>query len=229
VTGATQRGKFIVIEGIDGSGISTQVELLRMWFKAQNLPLYVTKEPTRSPIGGLIEGALRHHITFTPYVMSLLFTADRVDHVAKDIEPALASGKNVLSDRYTLSGLAYQSVDVGYDWLRVLNAPCPEPDLTIFLDVPVEVSVERASGDAHRDRTELYEQESTLERVRASFLDIIDAMRLEGHDIETVDATGSPLEVARRISRIVATLFRGTEPELPENVLQGLRVIHGGE
>src|SRR6266550_5744728 len=159
-------GKFIVIEGIDGSGISTQVELLRIWFKTKGLPAFITKEPTRSPIGGLLDGALQHRIKFRPEVMALLFTGDRLDHLENEIGPSLGKGDNVISDRYYLSGLAYQSIEVDLQWLRALNSACPVPTLTIFLDVPVELSLERSGSDYWRssDRSQLYEEEEQLSR-----------------------------------------------------------------
>lgn len=188
---------FIVIEGIDGSGIGTQVEALRTWCERQQIPIYATKEPSDGPLGGLLKLALEKRVELTPSVIALLFATDRLDHLEHHIEPRLAESDNVVSDRYYLSSFAYQSEEVEFEWLRQLNSKCRRPDLTIFLDVPVASALDRWESDQWRalDRLQLYETEETLTRVRENYIRIIDQLRNEGEQIEIINGDGSIKEV----------------------------------
>jgi dTMP kinase len=199
---------FLVFEGIDGSGISTQVEGLRTWCEGRGIPVSVTKEPTEGLTGGLIRAALKHRVTFPPDVMALLFAADRLDHLANEILPSLDKGLTVVCDRYYLSEFAYQSVDIDLAWLRQINSRCRRPELTIFLDVPVERCLERSHLDVWRssDRLQLYEEEDTLRKVRDRYLDIAAELRTEGERIEVVDGSRSIKQVHARIVSLVRPL-----------------------
>lgn len=204
-------GKFIVLEGIDGSGITTQVEMLRVWFETQRVPIFVTKEPSDGPVGGLLRAALTHRMRFSADVMAMLFAADRVDHLEYDIGPKLEAETNVISDRYYLSSFAYQSQDVDLNWLRQLNSRCRKPDVTIFLDVPIEVCLERWQSDVWRshDRLQLYENEELLRKVRESYLKIGERLNQEGEVVHTVDGTQPMEAVASQIAQLVqAALVR---------------------
>jgi dTMP kinase len=164
-----QHGRFIVLEGIDGCGSTTQSGLLATALKARGIEVCSTCEPSTGPVGRLIRQALRSELTtgdgaargLSWAAMALLFAADRVDHVSTVIEPALASGRVVISDRYDLSTLAYQSTtstepgDV-VPWLRAINARARRPDLTLVLDVSPELAEQRRL--ARRGQSELYEQ-----------------------------------------------------------------------
>ena len=120
--------------------------------------------------------------------MALLFTADRMDHLASEVLPSLERGKAVVCDRYVLSTYAYQGLSVDLDWLRALNARARIPDLTVLIDVPAEVSVERMHA---RGLVERYEQRTTLARVRANFQRLVPVLRAEGQRIAVVDGTAS--------------------------------------
>lgn len=202
-------GKFIVLEGIDGSGITTQVESLRIWFERRGLPVYATKEPTRGLLGGIINEALDHEIRFAPDVMALLFAADRLNHLSKKIVPELAKGRHVICDRFILSGLAYQSLESDLDWLRSVNSKCLQPDVTVFLDIPVPVSMTRSRSDVWRseDQVQLYEGQETLELVRTHFLSTIDLLRGEGQRIEIVDGTQGIAAINAAVSGIIASVL----------------------
>src|SRR5215471_10635383 len=129
-----RRGRFIVLEGIDGAGTTTQAARLsdRLRAEAPKVPVRVTREPSDGPIGSLIRQVLTGRIVVPGgrapgwATMALLFAADRMDHVESEIEPFLAQGGVVLSDRYDASSLAYQSVSSGADakeaveWIRSL-------------------------------------------------------------------------------------------------------------
>ncbi|NJE54937.1 dTMP kinase [Thermococcus sp. 21S9] len=145
-------GIFIVLEGIDGAGKSTQAKLLKLWFEEKGYEVVLTKEPTDTPFGklirklvltggreGIIDGAKISH-----EAEALLFAADRAEHVDKLIKPALESGKVVISDRYFYSSLAYQwARGLDLEWLIDLNRFAIRPDLVLLLDLPVKESMKR--------------------------------------------------------------------------------------
>lgn len=150
-------GLFVVVEGIDGSGSTTHTKLLGKTLRERGLKVLETCEPSSGPIGSLIRQVLQGRL-FVPdatgprgfawSTMALLFAADRMDHLDSTIVPALRDGAIVLSDRYDLSSLAYQSVTAPggervVPWIRELNAAALRPDLTVVIDVPVEVAEER--------------------------------------------------------------------------------------
>ena len=145
-------GMFIVLEGIDGAGKSTQAKLLKLWFEERGYEVVLTKEPTDTPFGklirrlvltggreGIIDGAKISH-----EAEALLFAADRAEHVDKLIKPALESGKIVISDRYFYSSLAYQwARGLDLEWLIDINRFAIRPDLVLLLDLPVKESMKR--------------------------------------------------------------------------------------
>lgn len=190
----TGRGKFIVLEGPDGSGLSTQAALLKDWMKERGLPVYLTKEPTPGPVGALIRLALSGRLNLSAStkdndaIMALLFAADRMDHLATDIVPKLEAGVHVICDRYYLSTFAYQSRSIDLDWLRALHARCIRPDVIILLDVPAHVSCERIKRN--RWHVEIYENEAMLEGVLRRYHDIAGQLRKEGYDIRTLPGDG---------------------------------------
>src|SRR5262249_23134396 len=138
---ATLTGKLIVLEGIDGSGTTTQAHLLGAHYGAR---VHVTREPSDGPVGGEIRKILRGaHAPVDAAAVALMFAADRVDHLAREIRPRLDARVHVVSDRYLMSSLVYQGYSVRYDWVLTINQMAQKPDLTILLDVPVEVASER--------------------------------------------------------------------------------------
>jgi len=160
-------GLFIVIEGIDGAGTTTQTRQLAAALRKRGLPVHDTREPSDGPIGTMIRHVLQGRLV-VPGVsgvrapawttMALLFAADRLDHLDAEIVPNLMDGVTVLSDRYDYSSAAYQAVDGGTDavaWVRSLNQRARRPDLTVVLDVPVEIAQRRVRERS--GRPELYE------------------------------------------------------------------------
>jgi dTMP kinase len=138
------RGRFIAIEGIDGSGTTLQTRALGAWLAGRGHTVLETREPSGGAIGTLIRERLSvRAAALDPAALALLFAADRLDHIAREVEPALAGGAVVLTDRYVLSSLAYQSLDCDEAWVRAINARAPSPDLTLVLEVPVEVAFAR--------------------------------------------------------------------------------------
>ena len=179
-------GAFIVVEGIDGSGSTTIVARLGELFASRGQAFHRTCEPSGGPIGSLIRQILAHRVvvpgTSGPAspgweTMALLFAADRADHLEAEVLPRLRDGTIVVSDRYDLSSLAYQSATAPGDdpkevgrilgWIRELNRRARRPDLTLVLDVRPEVAAERrASRGAAR---ELYERSELQERLAGAY------------------------------------------------------------
>ena len=204
-------GALIVIEGIDGSGSTTQSDMLLQWLGRAGIPSTFTREPSKGPIGG----ALRLHIVKRlelggPHAEALAFAADRMDHLASEIEPALARGITVVADRYYLSSLAYQALSCDLAWLREINRFALRPDLTVFLSVPVDVGVARFSSRATRERFE--EDRDELARIAGTYDAAIEAIRADGEEVQVVDGTRTPAEVHAEVVRLAAG---GLAPRYP--------------
>lgn len=175
-------GRLIVIEGVDGAGTTTLAARLTERCRARRMAVFQTNEPSSGPVGALVRQALSHRFVVHTELgsaapgwktMALLFAADRLDHLESEIMPALRDGVTVISDRYDLSSLAYQSAVAGLDdpagaassvaWIRTLNAHARRPDLTLVLDVPAEVASRRRRERARA--AELYEDEALQVRL----------------------------------------------------------------
>lgn len=213
-------GTFVVLEGIDGAGTSTQAELLRAHFASRGLPAIVTREPTGGPVGSLIRLALTHRMV-VPGVsgvhapnwktMALLFAADRLDHLESEIVPNLLDGVSVVSDRYDLSSLAYQSATSddtdqaeAIGWLRSLNRHARRPDLTIVLDIPPAVAEQRRRrrGGA----VELYEHEPLQAKIAEAYLNA--SSLVPGDYVYHVDGNRPVDEVAADLAAAVDAFRR---------------------
>lgn len=206
----TERGRFIVFEGIDGAGKTTQIELLAARLQKAERRIYRTAEPTESVTGGLLRDALAGVSQRTACEMAALFTIDRVFHnvnPVNGIEKMLADGIDVICDRYYYSSLAYQGSETDPVWVRDMNINCPEirrPDICVFLDLTPAQSMERINRN--RVTHEIYENEERLERVRRQFMTAFDALR-DTDRIAIVNAARTPKEVHEEIFRTVAPLL----------------------
>jgi dTMP kinase len=169
---------FIVLEGIDGCGKSTQAKLLADWLRSQGKDVLLTAEPTRSAIGIFLREILSGRITVDQRTLALLFTADRYEHLTKDIEPALKRNVIVVSERYYHSTICYQAAQgVLWSWLMEINKFARKPDYTFLLDVPAKQAVERKLA------REIFEEESFLEKVRDNYLKLDEGvMRIDGRE-----------------------------------------------
>jgi len=168
-------GRFIVFEGLDGAGTTTQSRLLAERLQKQGRVVYVAHQPSDGTVGLLIRQILAGRAA-TPQadgklgqvderVMALLFAADRLDHLNSQIEPRLARGEDVILDRYTLSSLAYQGASVSHDFIQAANRFARKPDLTLFLYVPVGMALERVRArGAKLERYETAQQLQAIER-----------------------------------------------------------------
>lgn len=166
---SSQRGIFVAVEGIDGSGTTTFTNLLAGALQSAGIPAQRTAEPSTGPVGRLLREFLRAQDTPDMALYALLFAADRRHHWLSEIKPALDAGTWVISDRYVLSSLAYQGIGEDAAWVASLNARAPMPVLTFLLDLPVETAQARIHGrGAPRENLEHLDfQEKVADRYRS--------------------------------------------------------------
>lgn len=196
-----QKGFFLVIEGIDGAGTTTQVNALYNWLKSRKIPCIKTREPSPGVIGRHIKKLLKQKNN-NPIELALLFAVDRIDHFGKIIIPALSYGMWVISDRYRLSSLAYQSLDCDSEWVAQINRYAPPPNLTILLDIPVETALQRVEKRANR--REFFERKSKLKKVRNNYLNL--ASRREEGRIIILNGTQSKKVLTGEIIKVLQSL-----------------------
>ncbi|MDZ7611837.1 MAG: dTMP kinase [Candidatus Moranbacteria bacterium] len=168
-----KKGRFIVFEGLDGSGQSTQVDLLNKYLKSKGEKTHLTAEPTNNIIGGLIRGLLTKQWSLSNTGMQLLYCADRAHHLESEVYPALEAGNTVISSRYFFSTIAFGALDPNnsVEWLKTLNEKFPEPDATFFLRVSAKKCIERIENS--RFRKEFFEKEKKLEKVLRVYDEIV--------------------------------------------------------
>ena len=168
---------FITLEGSEGAGKSTLIKLLKKYFSDKKIDFLFTREPGGTKEGQAIRNILLDKkIELDPYSETFLILADRNEHIDKVIKPALKRNQNILSDRYIDSTFAYQGAGRGIDQkeleylMRLLNFP--KPDLTIYLDLPIEEGLNRVKKRGKSDR---FEKEDLIffERIRNFYLDLV--------------------------------------------------------
>jgi dTMP kinase len=199
-------GRLIVIEGLDGAGTTTQARRLVDHLSARGKPAHLTREPSDGPVGRLIREMLvgNHKIpgqVISQSTFGLLFAADRLDHLQREIEPQIARGATVVSDRYYHSSLAYQGTGADRDWIGMLNARARRPDVTIFLKVRPDVAAQRRAAAGRTQ--ELFEALHMQEEVDAGYRATIAELKTAGERIEVVDGEASEDDVFRAMLRIV--------------------------
>lgn len=177
----TKRGAFICIEGIDASGKTTQAHRLVRNLRRRGLDAVYTTEPNTGEIGKLIRDHVLNRKKRVPVaVEALLFAADRVDHVDKEIKPALQKGKIVICDRYVYSTLAYQgAADLDLNWIEQINQFALVPNMALFLDVSPEVVIERMQSKSKKSVMETLKNQR---RVCEVYLKMVKEGRLMGID-----------------------------------------------
>ena len=183
---------------MDGSGSTTQSQQLFQWFRAQRRKAHLTKEPTNYLIGGLIRSWLSGDWSSSPICLQLLFTADRGHHLEKEIIPLLEKGVHVISDRYSLSTMAYGALEIpDKNWLIDINKHFVQPDLTILLQVAPKTCMQRISEN--RNHFELFEKERELERVWTNYR----LFAKEFTDIALIDGERSPDKIFDEIKSLI--------------------------
>jgi dTMP kinase len=172
------KGAFIVIEGLDGSGKTTQAKLLVRKLRKSNSAQF-TAEPSRGKIGKFIRDRILYGETRPPTsVEALLFAADRIEHIQNEVAPPLREGRMVVSDRYVYSSLAYQgSAGLSLEWIQTINQHALKPDLALFIDVDPETvlkRLKRKKSVMETLETQLKVREVYLKFVRSGELKRID-------------------------------------------------------
>lgn len=202
-----KRSSMIVIEGLDGSGKTTQFKLFCMKLREMGYDVVETREPTRNMIGDLISRRLKEKTDLpnkvNGLIYTLLFYADRVEHNF-GIKKELQNGKIVVSDRYYHSTLAYQQTQgldtkllLNFHKNLVVNGYVREPDLTFFIDLPAEVAMERIEGRvSKKDKVHIFEHLEFLKKLRKNYLKL---QKLLDEKIVVIDGRGTPEEVGERV------------------------------
>jgi len=212
-----RRGRFIVLEGIDGSGTTTQLKHVTDWLGKRGELVHTTREPTDGPLGLVLRQILRGRLVATPFAaghdlkpqpidagaVALLFAADRLDHLHNEIVPQLEAGRHVVCDRYVLSSLAYQSVECDLRFVRNINEKALTPDLTIFLRVRAEVAMARI--ESSRTQKDSFEQLPLQKKVAANYDKILESYR-DG-DVVILDGEEETSMVTTKIRHALEPLF----------------------
>jgi len=207
-------GKFITLEGIDGSGKSTQLRMLSGALRERGVDPLITFEPGGTPLGRRLRDAfLETEETVAPMAELLLFAADRAQHVEFMIKPALAEGRTVISDRYADATFAYQGAGRGFDEKTVnkvikLATGGLKPDLTLFFDIPISLALTRmnARGESGEKSNRMdFETVEFYERVRDAYLGIAER---EPRRFRIVDASGPMEEIQRSVLAAVTDLLK---------------------
>lgn len=204
-----KRGRFIVFEGIDGCGKTTQINLLKEHLESLGKKVFITSEPTPSLTGGMLRDALGGVNKKTPCEMAVMFVLDRIFHNVNPvygIEKMLSEGYDVICDRYYYSSLAYQGSETDFEWVKTMNLSCPDirkPDACIFLDLSPKESLRRIN--IGRVGKEIYETEEKLTVFRNRFFQIFSLLEKTDRII-VISADGSVGDVALKIQQAYAGL-----------------------
>lgn len=212
-----EKGRLISFEGLDGAGKSTQISMLTRWLESQHVPFLQTREPGGTPLGNEIRQLVLHRpdLTIVPLAEAFLFQADRAQHFATLVIPALQEGKLVLTDRCFDASIVYQGFARGLDValienLSLLATEGYKPDLTILLDLdPSQVS---RRTDTAQDLTGMREQrtrfddevETFHQHVRTGFLTLA---RAHPERIKVINAGKKPEEIHQEIVKLVSSLL----------------------
>ena len=200
---------FIVFDGMDGTGKTTQMRLLSQRLNALGIETVLTAEPSQSPDGRALRRALSGQEPANNSRLATLFLLDRIGHNA-EIEGWMAEGKTVISDRYYYASMAYQGQGEQFGWVADMNLHCPHirrPDGAILLDMNPEDSMARIRAGRTADELEIYETVAQQEKIRARFARVTEYLK-DRDLIITVDAAGTIEEVADRVWAAYETIRR---------------------
>jgi len=205
-------GLFVVFEGIDGAGTTTQAARYASFLRSRRRLVHVTGEPSTGPMGSMLRLMLKQRVTLASHhresTLTLLFAADRIDHLASEVCPHLRDGYVVISDRYELSSIIYQSIGIEDElerknfvsWIRECNRHAMQPDITVVIDVDPEVAEHRRRirGGA----SDLYEEPDLQARLARAYLKAKDVVGKER--IIHVDGNGDVDSVTAAITKSLA-------------------------
>jgi dTMP kinase len=207
------KGRFLVLEGIDGAGTTTQAANIQQWLEARGVQAVVTREPSEGPVGVTIRHALRGRLRLPEVAgggelpketIALLFAADRLDHIEAEIKPALERGIWVISDRYVQSSIAYQGTLIELDWVEEINRYAIGADLTLFLRIEADVALQRIGTS--RVQTDIFETKELLERIA------------HGYDqyYSKHPAAATVLDGSRPLADVTESVYASLEQAFPE-------------
>ncbi len=200
---------FIALEGIDGSGKSTQAKLLAEKLKAAGQKVYTTFEPTDGMIGTLLRNILKGTVKADHRTIAGLFLADRLDHLLNEetgIIKKMQDGFTVITDRYYFSSYAYHATHMDMDWVIATNKICADalrPDINIFIDVSPAISMQRINSN--RASAELFENLKSLSNVKAKYLEAFEKLK-EQEVIFTTNGDRAAEDIAADIYARIAAI-----------------------
>lgn len=199
--------RFIVLEGLDGAGTTTQAARLQEYFTKLKRDSFLTREPTDGPIGKLVRDVLAGRsmrYRLAEREMALLFAADRLEH-SRLIESKLLTGSHVVCDRYIFSSMAYQTLDpsISAEWVTQINVGFARPHLTAFLSVPVDECLRRIAE--RNESPTVYEKKDFLETIDQNYKRLADYYREYVGPLAVIDGTSSPDDVHAEIMRALET------------------------
>ena len=197
---------FIVFEGLDGAGTTTQIKRLAKKLEDNGRKVFLTHEPTDNPIGRVVRDVLQHKIKTTSRALAFLYASDRDDHLRNPeygIEKAIAEDRVVLSDRYFYSSIAYQGVDLDIDFVKTIN-PFPHAEFIIFVDTSVESCMNRI--EKRGEEKELFEKAEFLTKVRNNYLSQLSDLP-ESTKLLVLDGELSIDEIEKRIWDWISPYF----------------------
>jgi len=198
--------RFIVLEGLDGAGTTTQLRLAAQALEASGRPHFCTSEPTDHPLGRLIREVLTRRRSVHPTTLALLFAADRAEHLLAPrdgILNRLERGELVVSDRYLFSSLAYQSLDCDFQYVQGLNSGFPLPRDVVFLDTPVRESQRRLDS---RGGLELFDGADIQDRILENYRRSFELFRDSGLRLHVLNGTLPPDGVFAKFWKIIESV-----------------------
>lgn len=206
------QGKFIVIEGLDGTGKTTQLQCVAQALREKGYTVHTTAEPTGSATGKLLRAFLGGRERSTPWAAASLFLADRINHNTDPddgIIKHLSDGDIVLCDRYYYSTFAYQGTDTDLSWISDSHFNCPEvtkPDACVFLTMPIEKCLARIHAGRDADAVEIFENTDSLTRIAKRFADVF-ALLKDRDTVFEIDADGTVERVTERILTAITPIL----------------------
>lgn len=198
---------FAVLEGLDGAGTTTQLRLLEKDLLQNNIPAFITQEPTSNPTGKLIRRFLSGELPASQSTIAHAFATDRDDHLYNPqygIISRLKAGDVVISDRYLFSSIAYQGIGYNLDAVKNLNSVFPLPRYVIYVDTPVQACMDRI--ESRGSEKEIYEKKDYLNRVRENYENCFSSLP-EGCILIRVDGTSEIEQIFNTIKRGLHALY----------------------
>lgn len=209
---------FIVFEGLDGTGKTTQIKLLAEYLEGVGEKVFTTAEPTALPTGKLLRRVLGGEVPSDPWATAALFYSDRIQHCVGEggIKSHLESGETVITDRYYFSTFAYQGIDTDLDAIMDMHYRCPQlihPDLVIFLTMSPEDCMKRITANRGAEEIEIYENVASLTKISERFNTVFNMLGNKER-VVYINAGGTIEEVAADIRRAVDEAFSVTDKSL---------------